>query len=97
MVDIILGIPRSRHNDRQLLSCTAVVFVFGKITNSDLATLNLLRPQSRDVSDDSLSGIMDLQVGVLGFIGLCRRLSPTHHPQAEQFPQTQLWLRKRPY
>ena len=38
-------------------SCFSVVFVFDKITNSDLAALQLLQPRSRDVSYDSLSSI----------------------------------------
>ena len=88
MVDIILAAV--------IDSCFPVVFVFHKTTTSDLADLQLLGPRSRlspTTASPALGRSLDLQVGVLGFIGLC--LSPIHHPP-EQFRQTQLWLRKRP-
>ena len=62
-------------------SCFPVVFVFHKTTTSDLAELQLLGPRSRlspTTASPALGRPLDLQVGVLGFIGLY--LSPIHHP-----------------
>ena len=64
-------------------SCFPVVFVFRmyKTTTSDLADLQLLGPRLRlspTTASPALGRPLDLQVGVLGFIGLC--LSPIHPP-----------------
>ena len=76
-------------------SCFPVVFVFDKITNSDLAALQLLQPRSRDVSDDSLSSIREAPGPPGGCAGFYRPVPFPHPPPPEQFLQTQLWLRKR--
>ena len=76
-------------------SCFPVVVVFGKITTSGLADLQLLGPRSRAASNDSFSSIREAPGPLGGSAGFYRPVPFPHPPPPQQFRQTQLWLRKR--